>query len=302
MKKIALSICILLCSLAFTPAAAQSGGDDKPFVYPSIPDTKTTLSERCNYLVYHFWERCNLKEIFTRKNDVDQAMSDWLSFMPYATADTVHIAIDSFLADVAKTGGENTLLVGRTAEKYLYTDSAEIFSEELYLPFCKAVADHKKIGKADKARFQAQAQILENSSLGVKAPAFEYVTVDGERKSFGDVIASRIIILFNDPDCIDCMMTRTRLSADYNTNELIKRGLVKVVCIYPGKPTQEWKDAAASYPENWIVGASEDIDQLFDIPQMPDFYYLDGKHTILGKHAPIDNMLAALMRININMN
>lgn len=233
MKKIALTIFLAICSIAITPALAQDS--DKPFVYPSIPDSKTTLSERCNYLVFHFWERCNLKEIFTRKKDVDKAMSDWLSFMPYATADTVHLAIDTFLADVVKTGADNTLLIGKTAEKYLYTDTAEIYSEELYLPFCKAVANHKKVGKADKARFQAQAQILENSSLGVKAPAFEYVTVDGEKKSFGDVISSRIILFFNDPDCFDCMMARTRLSADYNTNQLIERGLVKVVCIYPGK-------------------------------------------------------------------
>lgn len=300
MKKIALTIFLAICSIAITPALAQDS--DKPFVYPSIPDSKTTLSERCNYLVFHFWERCNLKEIFTRKKDVDKAMSDWLSFMPYATADTVHLAIDTFLADVVKTGADNTLLIGKTAEKYLYTDTAEIYSEELYLPFCNAVANHKKVGKADKARFQAQAQILENSSLGVKAPAFEYVTVDGEKKSFGDVISSRIILFFNDPDCFDCMMARTRLSADYNTNQLIERGLVKVVCIYPGKATPEWKEAAASYPKNWTIGASEDIDQIFEIPQTPDIYYLDGKHIILGKHTPIDNLLKALQRININMN
>lgn len=300
MKKIVLALCFLISAMAASPSFAQE--KDTPFVYPSIPDSKTTLSERCNYLVYHFWERCNLKEIFTRKNDVDKAMNDWLSFMPYATSDTVHMAIDTFIADVAKTGGDNILLIGKTAEKYLYTDSAEIYSEELYLPFCKAVADNKKIGKADRARFQAQTQVLENSALGAKAPAFEFVTVDGEKKSFGDVIASRIIVFFNDPDCIDCMMARTRLSADYNANELINRGLLKVVCIYPGKPTKEWKDAAASYPENWIIGASEDIDQYFDISEMPDFYYLDGKHIILGKHTHIDNLLAALMRININMN
>lgn len=300
MKKIILALCIIISALAALPAAAQD--KDTPFVYPSIPESKSTLSERCNYFVFHFWERCNLKEIFTRKKDVEKAMNDWISLMPYATSDTVHMSIDAFIADVAKTGGENTLLIGKTAEKYLYTDTAEIYSEELYLPFCKAVAENKKVGKADKARFQAQAQILENSALGAKAPAFEFVTIDGEKKSFGDIMSSRIIVLFNDPDCIDCMMARTRLSADYNTNELIKRGLVKVVCIYPGKPTQEWKDAAASYPENWIIGASEDIDQYFDIAELPDFYYLDGKHIILGKHTPIDNLLAALMRININMN
>lgn len=301
MKKIALTFCCMLMALMSVSALAQEAGD-KPFQYPEIPESKGTLSERCNYFVYHFWERCNLPRTFTNKKDVDQAMNDWIALMPYATSDTVHLAIDSFLSDLASTGGDNVLLAAKTAEKYVYTDSAEIYSEELYLPFAKAVTNHKKIGKADKARFQAQVQILENSSLGAKAPAFEYVDVDGVKKSFADVIASRIIILFSDPDCIDCMMTRTRLSADYNTNQLIERGLVKVVCIYPGKPTKEWKEAAASYPKNWIVGASEDIDQWFEIPQTPDIYYLDGKHKILGKHTPIDNLLSALRRINVNMN
>ncbi|MCM1225271.1 MAG: DUF5106 domain-containing protein, partial [Lachnospiraceae bacterium] len=108
MKKIVIALCCIICAMAAATAQTREN-DGKPFAYPVIPDSKTTLSERCNHLVYHFWDRCNLGEIFTRKKDVDQAMNDWLSFMPYATSDTVHMAIDAFLSKVEKSGGDNTL-------------------------------------------------------------------------------------------------------------------------------------------------------------------------------------------------
>lgn len=280
------------------PRVSHAQSDDTLFPYPTVDsDSKMSLSERCNYLVYNFWDRCNIKESFSALNKLDKAFGTWLSFMPYATADTVHLAIDRYIASVDKAAPKEMLQVGKMAERWLYTDSSSYFSEELYEPFCEAVVKNKKVSKADKARFMAQLQILQSSGLGKIVPPISYETPSGEKHNLGDVVASRVILFFNDPDCFDCRLLKTRLAVDHNLNWLLEHGLVKLVSIYPSEPDDEWRADAAGYPATWEVGASADIDTYFSLQSTPSLYYLDGKHKVLGKDVPDDNLLYALGQI-----
>ena len=63
--------------------------------------------------------------------------------LPLANRDTVFISIDR-LIDKVKKRPENLLALTRMAEAAFYSDSAIIPSDEVYLPFAKAVAGHKK--------------------------------------------------------------------------------------------------------------------------------------------------------------
>lgn len=300
MKRYISAICIALLAIcSVNRSVAQE--PEHYFPYPVVPEQLTTLSERCNYLVFNFWERCNIKQSFSSKSKLDEAFGDWIGLMPYASSDTVYLAIDNYLAAVAKTGGDNLLTVGEMAKKWTFTDSAEYYSEQLYLPFCRELANNKKVSKAQKAIYAAQLQKLESSSLGARIPDFDYVTPDGATKNAGDIIASRIILFFNDPDCMDCNFAKARLSADYNLNQLIQKGLVKVISIYPGEATAEWAAEVLKYPANWEVGASEDIDLYFDLSVMPAIYYIDSRHKVLGKDVPVDNILVAMRQINETM-
>lgn len=298
MKKLLILFCVFAASVAY----AQQPPQKTMFPYPSAPDDLASLSERCNYIVEHFWDRCNIKQSFSSQPQLRQAFGDWLSFMPYASSDTVYMAIDAYMGKVSKTGGDNVAAIGRIAESWLYCDTAAYFSEDVYLPFAKAVAAHKKVDNATRQRLNAQIKILENSRVGAKAGAFEFVTRGDSTMRFDDVVASRVILFFYDPDCTDCSLVKTRLSVDFNLNQLLDGRLLKLVAIYPGEPTQEWKENAMQLPESWIVGAAPDIDLLYDIPTIPDMYYLDARHKILAKHVEVDNLLMGVQQINQKMN
>lgn len=293
MKKLLIFLCLFAAGIAHAQQTQPT-----LFPYPTAPDDLPTLSERCNYIVEHFWDRCNIKQSFSSQPQLSQAFGDWLSFMPYASSDTVYMAINAYMDKVGKTGGENVATIGRIAESWLYCDTAACFSEDVYLPFAKAVAGHKKVDNATRQRLNAQIKILENSRVGSKAGGFEFVTPADSSMQFDDVVASRVILFFYDPDCTDCSLVKTRLSVDFNLNQLLDGRLVKLVAIYPGEPTQEWKDSAALLPESWIVGAAPDIDLLYDIPTAPDLYYLDARHKILAKHVDINNLLIGVQQIN----
>lgn len=278
--------------------SAQAQQSQTLFPYPQAPDELATLRQRCNYLVDHFWDRCNFATAFSSKERLNKAFGDWVGFMPHASADTVHMAIDRLIAKFNKEP-RKTLDLAQMAENWLWSDTAAIHSDEVYLPFAKAAAGNKKLSAAERARFAAHTRILENSSVGMALPSMQLYSPFGEKSLLSDYKAKMVIVLFNDPECLDCKMTRVRLSADYNANKLIERGDLKIICVYPGGANDaEWVSVAPEYPKNWVVVAAPDADDLFDLRTMPNIYYADEAGVIRVKNIQIDNLLNAMRMLN----
>ncbi len=275
------------------------GADDgRLFAYPDVPENKNILSERCNYLVYHFWDRANLTTAFSSRQKLHNALGDWFGFMPYATADTVHLAIDRLIEKVGKSG-PNTLTLAQMAEAWVYSDTSEIRSEELYLPFAKAAAGHKKISKAERQRFAAQAKVIETSGLNASLPAgLRFKGRDGRSMSIGDIKGESILLGFVDPTCGDCTLDMVRLSADPNVRDLTASGEMTIVMLYGDEPDSQWEAKAATLPESWIVGAMPDADEYFDLSVTPSYYFLGSGYKIVAKQLVIDQILAAAAGVN----
>lgn len=283
----AITACMPLNMMAQTDAPATY------FQYPQVPENLQTLTERSNFFIENFWQRCNLKSAFSSRQKMQQAFNDYASFMPYADAAVVHKSIDKLISEVGKNA-KNLVALAEMAEGAFYSDTARIVCDECYLPFAKAVVNSKKVPKAEKARFEYQATSLGLSQVGMTAPDFEWTTPEGEKGRLSELPAGAYVLLFfNDPDCDECELARVRLAADYNLNDLIDRKLLNVVSIYPGELSEEWIDRTSVYNKKWVVGAAPEIDEIYDMRNPPVIYYLNGKHEILSKTFDIDSLLEA---------
>lgn len=272
------------------------------FPYPTVPDNLATLTERSNFFLDNFWNHCNFKSAFSSKAKMQEAFNDFVTFMPYADAEVVHASIEKLIKQVNKNP-RNLLALAGMAEGALYADTAKIMCDECYLPFAQAVAENRKISKEEKARFEYQAKALGGSQVGMTAPDFSYTTPDGAVGKLSDIPAGAYVLLFfNDPECDECELARVRLAADYNLNDLIERGLIKVLSIYPGEPTDEWKAKTETYNKKWIVGAAPEVDEIYDMRNPPVIYYLNGDHSILSKTFAIDNLIEAFRVVRNKMS
>lgn len=297
MTKIAKIILLSLCALLGVSYASAASGD--LFVYPTPPDTMQHIQHRCDYIVSRFWDRCNFGQAFTKPDKLNAAFGDWMAVIPLAYADTVHVAIDALLKRFEKKGPE-TLALAEIAENWLYTDTAQYASTELYLPFAHAAANHKKISKAERARFAAQEKLILSSSVGATVPAVPLVYADGSKGTLDDIRGNgSVLLFFNDPDCMDCTLARTRLSADPNTSQLIDRGELQVVSIYAGDTDdQGWQRAKASADPRWMVVAMPQADDYFDLRTPPTFFFLNNHHRVLASQLDIEYLLAAFYTAN----
>ena len=282
--------------------AAQETVPETYFEYPKVPENLESLNEKSNFFIENFWKRCNMKSAFSSRQKMEGAFRDYVSFMPFADAEVVHNSIDRLISEVKKNP-KNLLTLGEIAEATLYSDTAKMVCDECYLPFAKAIAENRKISKAEKARFEYQASALAGSHVGMTAPDFEYNRPDGTSGRLSELPNGAYVLLFiNDPDCTECELARMRLSADVNLNDLIDSGNLVVLSIYPGEPTDDWKDRTTVYNKKWIVGAMPEIDELYDMRNPPVIYYLNGQHKILSKNFDIDNLLEAFRQVNAKMN
>ena len=248
----------IIISLLFITATLPIYADDIFFQYPQAPENLTTLSQRANYVVEHFWDKCNLKSAFSSRDKMTKAFRDYITYMQFAAKDTTISSINNLIKTVQKTP-KNMLTLGEIAEETLYGDSAMFWSDELYLYFANAVINTKKLSKAEKARYKHHSTVLTNSMVGSKLPNFTFTTPKGEKVEFDSVNAPAIILFFNDIECADCQLAKVRLATNINLNKLIDKGIIKIVTIYPGEPSNEWKAEVESYPNNWINGANENI-------------------------------------------
>ena len=288
----------IIISLLFIIATLPIYADDIFFQYPQAPENLTTLSQRANYVVEHFWDKCNLKSAFSSRDKMTKAFRDYITYMQFAAKDTTISSINNLIKTVQKTP-KNMLTLGEIAEETLYGDSAMFWSDELYLYFANAVINTKKLSKAEKARYKHHSTVLTNSMVGSKLPNFTFTTPKGEKVEFDSVNAPAIILFFNDIECADCQLAKVRLATNINLNKLIDNGVIKIVTIYPGEPSKEWETEVESYPNNWINGANENIYDMFDMRTSPTIYQLDDKHTIIAKNLNVEGIISVVGNINL---
>ncbi|MCM1076115.1 MAG: DUF5106 domain-containing protein [Bacteroides sp.] len=276
---------LLLMGISFGAKA------DTYFPYPLIPDSINVFQKRCDYLARHFWDFCDMKKAFSAKAKMATEFNVYISVLKNATPDSA-IASVVRLNKMLEKQPADQLFLAECAENLLYGDTAEMWIDELYLPFAHAVASNKRIDKASKARFVHQEQVLKNSLLRFPAPSLPYTTREGTTGNLDNDSANVLVVFFNDPDCSDCNLARIRLDADISMTELINEGKVKILSISLTEPNQEWKDAVASYPSSWIVGANPDADMTIDLRLgTPEFYVIDHNHNIRFKHLTIDQVI-----------
>lgn len=239
----------------------------------------------------HFWDFCELKKAFSAKQKMANEFKIYLSILRNATSDSAIASVKRFNKKLEKQPADQ-LFMAECAENILYGDTAEVWIDELYLPFAEAVAANKRIDKASKARFVHQAKLLQNSMAGQRMGSLPYTTRDGQAGNLDNDSAQVLVVFFNDPDCDDCNMARIRLNADISMTELIAEGKAKVVAISLAEPTDEWKETVSLFPAEWTVAASPDADLTVDLRSgTPDFYIIDKNHNVRFKHLTIDQVL-----------
>lgn len=286
MKKIFISV-ILSIFVAF-PAMAQT---TTHFEYPMAPDSLNTLQERTSYILLRFWDNADMKKLLNDTTAFNEAFADYVSFIPYASADSVKKSITN-LTSRYKNDAKSTLKIVKAAEKNLFSPEAPFWADEQYLLFTKAALSNKKVSAKDKAYYLDHVKMLNSSQVGSTVSPMTYTTRYGAEHQLYDQSGEYTLLYIHGADCSDCGMTSLRLETDFAINALTKNGTLKIVDIYTGEPDETWKKSVEKYPYEWEAGTSSDIGKYIDIRNLPAMYLLDKDRKILSRDININQMLS----------
>ncbi len=293
MKKIIIAIFSLIASVS---AMAQVNGalTQSFFQLPIVPDSITNFQHRCDFMVTHYWDFCDLKKAFSSRDKLADAFNVYLSFMPYASANVVFNSIDKFIDGISKKP-EDILFIIRHAENNIYSDTAEYQSEQLYSYFLDGILKTKKLNKEAKVYYEKQASVLHNSQEGMTAPSFSFKGTDGSQMEFKpDTTQFATLIMFMEPGNATADLDKIRLNADIKTSRLVRNGMVKIYCI----ATKENGERFTS-PEGWLSGYAPEISNIYDVRKSPMFYIINNQGKILKKGNDVEPVLTVMQLLRI---
>lgn len=296
MKKTILAFLTLIISIS---ASAQVNGavSQQFFQLPIIPDSIVSFQNRCDFMVTHYWDFCDLKKAFSSRDKMADAFKMYISFMPYASADVVFKSVDKFLGGISKKP-DDMLFIARLAENNIYADTAEFQSEQLYTHFIDGILKSKKLDKNSREYYEKQASVLHNSQEGMMAPAFDITDSQGAKTKFvTDTAQFATLLMFMVPGDSDAELAKTRLNANIKTSQLIKSGMLKIYCIATKNNGERFTS-----PEGWTSGFAPGIEEIYDVRKSPMFYIINSEGKILKKGNELEPVLNVMQLIRIPRN
>ena len=99
--------------------------------------------------------------------------------------------------------------------------------------------------------------------------------------------AEYVLIFINNPGCAMCREIREAITASPMLSEMIERGRLEVLAIYPDEDLTEWKAYRDQIPASWInaydKGCRISSEGLYDLHAIPALYLLDRDKRVLVK-------------------
>lgn len=289
----ALALCLALAA-ASTSYSQQYIEIEPLFEYISAPEELSTLNEKSDYLVEHFWEKMDFKA----KDAVDQtalnhAFKVYSTPLRFAEKSKASSSVDKLLETLSKNP---TLLLQFTkaAEENIYGPRSEVWIDEVYIKFLQALIKNKKIQQSRKDKYVKQLAMLEASTLGNKAPTFSFENINGGESSYFPM-ATPSILIFANPSNTDWRLARLRMETNARLTQAVEKGKINVLFIVPDK-MEGWREEVANYPQRWTLGCAENIAENLDVRAKSSIYFasvwfVDSDGKIAMKNVPIENAI-----------
>lgn len=253
-------------------------------------DSLTTLQQRTDFLVMNFWNGADMKKVLNDTLLLNRAFADYVSFMPYASADSVKKSVTLLMARY-KNDAKSTIKLVKRAEKEMFGPNPSIVANEPYLIFTRALFTNKKVNQKEKEKYLGQVKMINSSQVGSAILPIRYTTRYRANHEVQEQPGEYKLLYFYLPDDPDVSLNHLRLKADVAVGNLSKSGKLKIIDIMVGPETEEWKNSVSDFPYEWEAGFSEEVKNAIDLRILPAIYLLDKDNKIIANNMSIDGVL-----------
>lgn len=276
-----------------TVLATKSG-----YTRPEIPQMMSDPQQRASYYVEHYWDGYSLADTaFIRSGDTEQLFSNFIGALQYVDSKESGVALKRMMSrmEADSTAYARFCLL---SEKYLYDPNSPMRNEDYYIPVLEQMVASQRLSKVDKIRPADRLKQANKNRPGKVAADFSYVTPKGETGKMSRIKADYTLLFFYDPDCPNCRKQEKILAEMPAFLEMEKKGIVRVLAVYPDENKEEWLLKSALMPKGWIVGWDKQgyirNKMIYEIRATPTMYLLDKQKKVILKDVSMEQLIRYL--------
>ena len=267
--------------------SANGAATELSFPTISIPEM-LPAEERAKFLAEHYWDKFDFSDTtFCNKPDItEQAYANYLDILRYVDPAVAQQSAAQLIkhAEVDSTMFDYFVML---SDKYLYDPNSPFRNDELLIPTLECIVASPLLDEAEKIRPQSQLDMAQKNRIGQKANDFRYTLHDGRTGRMYSIETDYLLIFINNPDCPACKEIREQICASPMLSEMIERGVMKVLAIYPDEDITAWLNYRHNIPASWINSYDKQLrmrdEELYDLKAIPSLYLLDAEKRVMLK-------------------
>ena len=258
----------------------------KSFERPIPPVMMTNPRDRADYLTTRYWNNFDYTDtMYCHSEFTEQAFSEFIYIVSLASYGKVSEGVKKLL-DSAEVNEVMYNYFYKQGEKYLYDPNSPTRNDEFFIPFLEHIVTSSKVMEESKIRPRLLLQLAYRNRVGSRAEDIVYTTESGRSGRLYTISARYILLMFYNPDCMECQLTTNELKSSSVITSAVSSGRLKVLAVYPDENMDIWRNHLNDFPSSWINGYDKSLvirtNQTYDLKAIPTLYLLDeNKHVIL---------------------
>lgn len=288
MVLIALTL-VVACGTRTAKPVAESPSPRAEFS-PALPPTNLSVAEQREYLRWHYWDG------FSFADTAQLLQVDTMRFMRlyaqyiYLLSEypTDARPIDSLMRRAA-TSRPMLDFFAHLAEEVSHNPNSPLRNDEFYIPVLQAQLASAWYDEYERLAPEYTLHEVSQNRLGARANNFRYTLRSGASSSLYALKAPYTLLYIHNPRCALCEQIRTELIASKMLSEMVARGELQILALYPDADLTAWQAHYDQIPSSWINaydrGCVISQQRLYNLSAIPALYLLDREKRVLVKDA-----------------
>ena len=284
------ALCVAACGRRRSaPSQETAVSASRPRVFlPAIAPAGLSPDEQRDYLRRHYWDRFDFTDtLFVSEADTVQMIEAFARYIAVLSDRPSDSAPMDSLMRRASSSKPMLDYFAMLAGTVLHDPNSPLRNDEFYIPVLRAQLASPFYDEYERIAPQYDLEMAMQNRLGQPANDFRYTLASGASGTLYGLQAEYVLLFINNPGCAMCREIREAITSSPMLSEMIERGRLKVLALYPDEDLTEWRDYRDHIPASWInaydKGCVVREKSLYDLHAIPALYLLDSRKRVLVK-------------------
>ena len=270
-------------------AIANQGGAKSPRVFiPALPPSTMTEEHKGEYMREHYWDKFDFADTtFIAEMDSARMLTAFAVYAVGYVPDTLAYKYMPRLMQRASKSKRMYEYFMWLAQTVLHDPNSHLRSDERYIPVLENVVQSEWLDEYERMPYEFDLEIARQNRINRPANDFVFTLASGKKSRLYQIRADYTLIFISNPGCPMCRDVKEQIISSPMLQELIERGDLKILVIYPDSDIVAWRERLDDYPKSWINGFDDgqriESERLYDLRAIPALYLLDKEKRVMAK-------------------